>query len=95
MRFYSLLLKLYRDSPVARSGVLQLLIEKLRGFTDLSRSSQASQLPTILNLDNNCLNGSIQQPIHELIAVTALILHPIHPIPMISTDEQRFQELSR
>lgn len=94
MRFYSLLLKLYRDSPVARSGVLQLLIEKLRGFTDVSRS-QTSQLPTVLNLDNNCMNGSIQQPIHELIAVTALILHPLHPIPMISTDEQRFQELSR
>lgn len=94
MRFYSLLLKLYRDSPVARSGVLQLLIEKLRGFTDVSRS-QTSQLPTVLNLDNNCMNGSIQQPIHELIAVTALILHPLDPIPMISTDEQRFQELSR
>ena len=95
IRFYALLLKLYNDSPVARSGILQLLIEKLKNIIEVPRTTPSSQLASILNLDSNCMNGSIQQPIHELIATTALILHPVHPISLISTDEQRFQELSK
>lgn len=94
LRFYSLLLKLYNDSPVARSGILQLFIEKLKSLLDGMKSTQPSQLASCLNLDVNCMNGSIQQPIHELIAVTALILHSVHPVPLVGTDERRFQELS-
>ena len=98
IRFYSLLFKLFNDCPTTRSGVLQILIEKIKSLVDFSQlpssSSSQSQFTSLLNLDVLCMNGSLQQPIHELLALIALILHPVHPFPLLPSEELRFQELS-
>ena len=72
--FYRLLLKLYLEMPAVRPRVLRLLTEKLRAI--LQGQSQSAPISELLRLEEVCANGSIQQPVHELVAVIALVLHP-------------------
>ena len=77
--FYRLLLKLYQEMPAVRPRVLHLLTEKLRAL--LQTQGQSAPIGELLRLDAVCANGAIQQPVHDIVATVALILHPVGSVP--------------
>ena len=82
--FYRLLLKLYLEMPAVRPRVLHLLTEKLRALLQ----TQGPNAPggALLRLDEVCANGAIQQPVHDLVATVALVLHPAAALPVVLGD---------
>ena len=95
--FYCLLLKLYAEMPSVRTRVLQILAEKLRVLVqrqDTLSSTQTLPVSELLQLDSVCANGSIQQPVHDIIAAVALVLHPMSALPAAHVSEGQKQKLA-
>lgn len=82
--FYRLLLKLYLEMPAVRPRVLHLLTEKLRAL--LQTQGPNAPVGELLRLDEVCANGAIQQPVHDLVATVALVLHPAAALPAVLGD---------
>ena len=82
--FYRLLLKLYLEMPAVRPRVLHLLTEKLRAL--LQTQGPNAPVGALLRLDEVCANGAIQQPVHDLVATVALVLHPAAALPVVLGD---------
>ena len=96
-RFYCLLLKLYAEMPSVRTRVLQILTEKLRVLVQRQNappSTQTLSVSDLLQLDSVCANGSIQQPVHDIIATVALVLHPMSALPAAHGSESQKQTLA-